>query len=311
MIYCMGKSLLTMRTIIHLSILLCGWLAFSCQSASDKSVPERTVVTVDLYEGEDLDPLGGADAYRGKGNNADSPYFHHLDYYRLKSNDTLLILPHFPTMQQTTEWSCGCVAALLTLRYLGMDPEATEYSLAVAMGSHVDRKVEGALPGWATQYLDYGTKLEKMYHYFDHLKGVCVVETSFRGRYRQEEIIREGDPFPPCDRGNLFPTFASVEHFAAWLEKHLRARRPVIAEWSDWDGHWVCIIGLDSNGTPDFRGDAVLILADPYDTMDHWQDGYTAVPIDRFFYLWKDRAIAPKPYQLQPFIVVERCWMEK
>ena len=132
-----------------------------------------------------------------------------------------------------------------------------------------------------------------------------------RFAHEVEEIIKEGDPFPPCDRGNLFPTFSTVEQFAAWLEKHLRAGRVVLAEWSDWDGHWVCLIGLDNNGTPDFRGDDVLILADPYDTMDHWQDGYTAVPIDRFFYLWKDRAIAPKPYQLQPFIVVERCWMEK
>ena len=199
-----------MRKIIHLCILLCGWLAFSCQSASEGPMPERTVVGVDLYEGEDLDPVGGADAYRGKGNNADSPYFHHLDYYRLKSNDTLLILPHFPTMQQTTEWSCGCVTALLTMRYLGVDPEATEYSLAVAMGSHVDRTKERACPGSAMRYLDYGTKLENMFHYFDQLKGVCVVETSFRGRYRKEEIIKEGDPFPACDRGNLFPKFHSV-----------------------------------------------------------------------------------------------------
>ena len=37
-------------------------------------MPERTVVGVDLYEGEDLDPVGGADAYRGKGNNANSPF---------------------------------------------------------------------------------------------------------------------------------------------------------------------------------------------------------------------------------------------
>lgn len=300
-----------MRKIVHLCLLLgVGW-AFACQSTSENPSPNRTVIGGDLYAGEDLDPVGGADAYHGKGNNSDSPYFHHRDYYLLRSNDTLLILPHFPTMQQTSEWSCGCVAALLTLRYLGVAPETTEQSLARAMGAHVDRNREGALPGSANQYIDYGTKLENMFHFFDRLNGVCVVETSFRGRYRKEEIIKEGDPFPACDRGNLFPTFSTVELFAMWLEKHLQAGRPVIAEWSDWDGHWVCLIGLDNNGTPDFRGDDVLILADPYDTMDHWQDGYTAVPIDRFFYLWKDRAVALKPYQLQPFIVVERCWMDK
>lgn len=50
----------------------------------------------------------------------------------------------------------------------------------------------------------------------------------------------------------------------------------------------------------------ILILVDPYDTSDHRQDGYSIAPLERFFYSWKDRAIAPKPFQLQPFLVVEK-----
>lgn len=284
-----------------------GWLLLSCQSATERKETVREVVGKEsLYCGEDLDPMGGADAYKGIGNNDDSPYFHHRDYYHLQSNDTLLILPHFPTMQQTTEWSCGCVVSLLTLRYFGIAPEATEWSLAKALHAHTNTTRPNEEPGTAFRYIDYGTKLEEMHHYFSQLRGIRVPKSSYREHYRKEDVIKEGDPFPPCDRGNLYPTFPAVEHFASWLEEQLRHQYVVLAEWSDWDGHWVCLIGLDNNGTPNFRGDDVLILADPYDTMDHWQDGYTAVPIDRFFYLWKDRAIETKPYQLQPFLVIAR-----
>ena len=78
-----------------------------------------------------------------------------------------------------------------------------------------------------------------------------------------------------------------------------------MVEWGDWDGHWVSIIGYDNNGTPS-TGDDTLIFADPYDTSDHWQDGYAIFPLERFFYMWQDRKVAPKPYQLQPFIVVDK-----
>ena len=32
----------------------------------------------------------------------------------------------------------------------------------------------------------------------------------------------------------------------------------------------------------------VLILADPYDTTDHNQDGYNIVSASRFYYMWFD-----------------------
>jgi hypothetical protein len=76
-----------------------------------------------------------------------------------------------------------------------------------------------------------------------------------------------------------------------------------MVEWGDWDGHWQTIIGYDTMGTPSF-GDDMIIFADTYDTSDHWQDGYCFYPAERFFYMWKDRAIAPKPFQLQPYMII-------
>ena len=53
-------------------------------------------------------------------------------------------------------------------------------------------------------------------------------------------------------------------------------------------------------------GDDTLIFADPYDTSDHWQDGYSIFPLEKFFYMWQDRKVAPKPYQLQPYIIIDK-----
>lgn len=61
----------------------------------------------------DLSPEDGADSVERAGDHVDSPYFSRLDFYNMTSTDTLTILPHFQTMQQTSEWSCGVVSALM------------------------------------------------------------------------------------------------------------------------------------------------------------------------------------------------------
>lgn len=262
--------------------------------------------------GKDYDTAGGADSYGNRGDNPRSGYYVNPDFYSLTSDESLTLLPHFKTMQQTTEWSCGTVCALMVAHYLNQSDTLTEWNLAVSMHSMTDRSIPGSPPGTASRYEDYGTRLEELYHFFARHPALEVVETSYRtartvdnpAGYTAEDLVDSDDPFPVCDCGNLYPTFADPASFAARLTRHLKQNRPVIAEWSDWDGHWVVIIGIDNNGTPDFCGDDILIFADPYDTSDHWQDGYSIAPLERFFYSWKDRAIAPKPYQLQPYIVV-------
>ena len=55
----------------------------------------------------------------------------------------------------------------------------------------------------------------------------------------------------------------------------------------DWGGHWRVIIGHDTLGDREGMND-VLILADPYDTTDHAQDGYNIISASRFYYMWFD-----------------------
>ena len=64
--------------------------------------------------------------------------------------------------------------------------------------------------------------------------------------------------------------------------------KPVIFGDDDWGGHWRVIIGYDDMGDDILEND-VLIVADPYDTTDHNQDGYGVIPFDRLYYNWSNR----------------------
>ena len=68
----------------------------------------------------------------------------------------------------------------------------------------------------------------------------------------------------------------------------LKENKPVIIGDDDWGGHWRIIIGYDDMGD-DIEGNDVLIVADPYDTTDHNQDGYTVISFQRLYYNWSNR----------------------
>lgn len=61
---------------------------------------------------------------------------------------------------------------------------------------------------------------------------------------------------------------------------------PMMIGWDEWGGHWQTIIGYDDMGTPEATPDDVLVLADPYDTTDHNQDGYVLESFERLVYGW-------------------------
>ena len=277
----------------------------------------------EMIKGLDYNEYAGADAYNNAGDNLNSKFYKAPDFYNMISDDQITIIPKFKTMQQTTEWSCGNVTALMVLENLGIKG-FTEMQLAEMMGSSVDKDVEGAKPGSANNFFEYGTNVKQLYDFFSTQKDLKVLETSYIANPKAEDLTSENDGLSTADFGNIKPTFSSsslyasensdtteawVEdakdsYFVKWLTGHLKEGRPIMVEWGDWDGHWQAIIGYDNNGTPSI-GDDVLVFADPYDTSDHWQDGYYFYPLERWFYMWQDRKVAPKPYQLQPYIVVD------
>lgn len=78
----------------------------------------------------DLSPEDGADSVERSGDHENSPYFAHPDVYNMESTDTLTVLTHFRTMQQTSEWSCGVTAALMVLDWYDALGDWNEESLA-------------------------------------------------------------------------------------------------------------------------------------------------------------------------------------
>gem|GEM_PF-463696 len=68
----------------------------------------------------------------------------------------------------------------------------------------------------------------------------------------------------------------------------LKEGKPVIFGDDDWGGHWKIIIGYDDMGD-DITATDVLIVADPYDTTDHNQDGYAVISFERLYYNWSNR----------------------
>lgn len=92
--------------------------------------------------------------------------------------------------------------------------------------------------------------------------------------------------------------FSAVEEWEAYLLERIDAGVPVMVDWVDWAGHWQVVIGVDTCATEDPYDD-VLILADPYDITDHYQDGYYIFPLGRFFDMWREGPCAQKetPYE--------------
>ena len=61
----------------------------------------------------------GASALKGKTDHVHSRYYVFNDYFNMESDETLHILTHFQTYQQTTEYTCGAACSLMVLNWFG------------------------------------------------------------------------------------------------------------------------------------------------------------------------------------------------
>lgn len=105
---------------------------------------------------------------------------------------------------------------------------------------------------------------------------------------------------------NTHDTPEDLHEFRTFVVEHLKADMPILVENIEWGGHWRVIIGYDTMGTTNAEND-VLIFADPYDTTDHHQDGYTTASAHRFFTMWFDSHLYPKGQQTKQWLSVKGC----
>lgn len=213
----------------------------------------------------------GASSYKGAASVKDSPYFPKLDYYNMRSNDKgLTIISGFPTYQQTTEVTCAPAAAVCVLDYFG-NRKYDEEMLSILMNTR--RK---ALPNGVK-----GTSTSGVAKFFKDIKWK-VSSSLDRPKGKTED-------------------FADPKAFRDFAVKNLKAGTPIMVENMYWGGHWRVIIGYDTMGT-DKTADDVLIFADPYDVLDHDQDGYAVENAEGFFYTWKDLEYLPKNESVQQWV---------
>lgn len=247
-----------------------------CSASKAATSRENTIPFPESYDTES----SGASSYNGIGDHENSAYFAHPDFYNMSSGGSLKILPKFKTYQQTTEWSCGTVAALMVLHHYGVE-DWNELDIAEIAQSNTDLNgTNTANPGLADEEGEYGTSTSGIVKFFESIDW--DVQSSLDHP--------EG-------------TFEDPADFQAWIVKNLDNGIPIMIEWIDWGGHWQTVIGYDDMGTEDHFGDDVLILADPYDTSDHLQDGYFIVPAERFFYMWYDSHILPLDQKYQQWVI--------
>lgn len=191
-----------------------------------------------------LDKEYGADSVERQGDHADSIYFSAPDFYTMESNDTLTILSNFKTQQQTSEWSCGVSSALMMMNWYDMLGNHNEESLATLRSNGLEPEA---------------TSMSQLVDIFEGVGGFDIVS-----RLDYDE--------------NVYEVFT-----LEYIQETLKDGHPIAIGWNDWGGHWQVIIGYDTLGT-DTTQDDVIIVADPYDTTDHNQDGYGIYSAERFIY---------------------------
>ena len=226
-------------------LLLCSLVLVGCV-AKPKAVTGNYTNEMKMEYKVDLDEYG-ADSVERTTDHSNSPYFSQLDFYNMKSTDTLTILSNFKTYQQTSEWSCGVVAAMMVMEYYGQLGDWNEETLAQLRTNGLDPEA---------------TSLESILLIFDAVGGFEVNSTY---NYQPETMFEE----------------ISLD----MIQEYLKNGIPVIVGWNDWGGHWQVVIGYDTMGT-ETQQDDVIIVADSYDTTDHNQDGYGVYPAERFYYNW-------------------------
>ena len=201
-----------------------------------------------------------SDWYRG-GDFKNSPYYPGYDFYTGDNvSPTLNLLTGFKTSQQASEWTCGPSSLRMVLEWYDLLNGESEFSLSAMRGN--DR--EGA------------TTLDGIIKIFDALSKKYDTEWNLvTTDDLDDDLAWEGYYLEGNGEDGLIPYF---------IDNGI----PVLIGWDEWGGHWQVVIGYDDMGTEDTQDD-VIILADPYDTTDHIQDGYMVESYERLVYGWGAR----------------------
>lgn len=191
----------------------------------------------------------------GEYDQQESVYYRVNDFYNKKSTEDRTIIPHFAPYQQTMADSGGLACGLMILNYFGEDIRNTYNEVELV-------KLYEQLN--ETEVYGNGTDAQGLKKLFNHIGYSAITGYKESGSTTDEKIA----------------------NFITWALLQLEKGRLIMVRYQDdREFGWHVIIGIDTMGT-DFPRDDVLIMADPYDGFDHFQDGYVTSAAGRFYRWW-------------------------
>ena len=194
-----------------------------------------------------------------------SPYYMFHDYYAGENpTGTLQILKNYKTILQSTEWACGCTAANMVIEHFGKN-EAEPYLTDMKLSTMRQEGKAGAT---------FVSGLEEVF------AGLNETSEDKWNVFTNYDTIYDEDDEVHYLKSN--PDYGMEWNLVPYLIEH---NIPIMVGWDEWGGHWQTIIGYDNMGT-DPTEDDVLILADSYDTTDHYWDGYVVESFERLMFGW-------------------------
>lgn len=117
------------------------------------------------------------------GDHKNSPYYSNLDFYNMKSTDSLTILHNFKTYQQTSEVSCGVAAALMVMNWFNKSDHIDEKTLWDSRTDHSNKHI--------------GTCLDQMIDMSKNVDGFKYTTTFDKNNLDKETIqnlLKSGIP---------------------------------------------------------------------------------------------------------------------
>ena len=259
------------KKFIFFNLIVIALVLIACSSQNNLS--QNKIPIIQAVE----ENISGAASQEGKVNIKNSPYYKNIDFYNSSPTKTLVKLEKFKTYQQTCEWSCGACCALMALNYFNIN-NVSEKDLVEEMDirSFDNPREDGS----------FGATTDSIVNVFKN-RGFNVT-SSFD---TQQEDGK---------------SFNNSLDFYKFVKSKLKENAIIIVENVEWGGHWRVIIGYDDMGEPDNTSTHVLIFADPYDTTDHNQNGYTIRSVERFFGSWFDHDVMPANQKIQQYVCVSK-----
>ena len=224
--------------------------------ASASVAPESLILNADgSYGGSINESLYGVGAPKnGEFNVSDSPYYMYNDFYNMNcTNDAypLLLLPKFKSYQQTMKDSSAFACLVMIFNSLGFDvtDEYSELSLLNKYQTLFNTTVYNHGDDVTDENLgQFINSLNTGYECLAHEMDLSLGESSI----------------------------------SKAINRNLKAGNYVLVRYQSANGFgWKVVIGYDAMGTEHISDD-IIIFADPFDSYDHYQTGYSHVRFDTF-----------------------------